>query len=661
MLFHYFPKNETPPSSYPPQFHTLRPSASSDDIFTMRKPFPFKHRFFPELPLIYENIKINKTPSINQLKKEIISLSRQARFERLQMINSIHKSSLRDSLFQTKTPYSTLLITASYDRNNTYTKRNNDKNKINFNLNNSSMQMQDTTNCLNNSIDNENKFDVRLYQTFVNDVKKQKMSLQIGSLFALSTSNPHSLTKRCVQYNIIEGLSNANKKRMLQIKEDYHNKINEINNIEYRLLYNKKLLEKGYANTFNGYLAYLKSQITIETEKLDTFVDIKRHLEIEVSKLKMEVNRLNKSIMKLRELRNFIIFVKEKKAYNNELITAIENNTVIKGHHVSQEQIERYTKYLNPLIPIFNTTDEFIACYTELEQKGILLLVESEKKATSIHIMKEQLVDLAIEGEKQEKFITQQIHQKQKVLDIRKSIYFQLLKQRHSLDAFAFALKTSSPHIDMHSMTKRQTHKSVSDSVDKETLIAIKYKDRMKKYPVSFAILYNELVKQIKLLLELKVITEDDILNIGLLKSHVELIKLFNVKLTNKNQHAISSACIMLLKIYERAIIFIYEKHYVYIENPLLKENISKVMLQRQNYWKIKNAEEQRKLIAQQRKLEITKVMMKTNKTIVTTNRKVPEKLYLIQSIRRKTKKKKEIQNEELHFGDFVTLENDDM
>ena len=653
MLFHYFPKNETPPLSYPPQYHTLRPSVSSDSIFTNRKPYPFKRPFFPDLPFIYENIKINKTPSINHLKREILSLSRQARFERLQKINSMHKLTLRNALFQTKTPYNTLLITASYDRSNTYTKHN----KMHFNLNSSSIQ--DTTNCFNNSIDNENKFDVNLYQTFVKDVKRQKMSLQIGSLFALSTSNPHSLTKRCVHYNIIEGLANANKKRLLQLQEDYNNKINEINNIEYRLLYNKKLLENGYVSTFNAYLAYLKSQITIETEKLEMYVDMKRHLDIEVNKLKIEVNRLNKSIMKLRELRNFIIFVKEKNSYNNELITAIENNNVINEQHVSQTQIERYRKYLNPLIPIFNTIDDFISCYTELEQKGLLLLVESEKKATSIQIMKEQLIDLTIEGEKQEKFKTQQIHQKQKVRDIRKSIYIQLLKQRHSLDVFTH--QKASSDIDTQSMSKRQLRKSVTNAVDKETLIALKYKDRMKKYPVSFAILYIELVKQIKLILEMKVLNEDDIFNIGLLKSHVELVKLLNVKITNKNQHMISSACIMLLKLYEIAVTLIYEKHYVYTRNPLLKANIAEVMLQRQKDIKIKNAEEQRQLLAQQRKLEITKVMMKTNKTIVTTNRKVPERLYLIQSIRRKTKKKKEKQNEELHFGDFITLENDDM
>ena len=654
MLFHYFPKNETPPPSYPLQFHALRPSASSDDIFSKQRLSPFKPRFFSELPLIYENIKINRTPSINQLKREIISTSRQARYERLQMVNSIHKSTLRDALFQTKSPYSTLLITASYDGNNTYTKRNNDNKKIQFMLNNSSMQ--DT----NNSVDNENKVDMHLYQTFVNDVKKQKMSLQIGSLFALSTSNPSSLSKRCVRFSVIEGLANANKKRLLQMKEDYHNKINEINNIEFRLLYNKKLLEKGYGNTFNEYLAFLKSQITSEAEKLETYVDAKRHLEIQVSKLKMEVNRLNKSIWKLRELRNFIIFVKEKKAYNSDLITAIENNTVNKGRWVSQEQIQRYTTYLNPLMPIFKSTDEFISCYTELEQKGMLLLIENEKKATSVQIMKDYLIDLAVEGEKQERIITQQIHQKQKVLDIRKSIYFQLLKQRNSLDAYT--IKPLS-QVDVHSVTSRQTRKSsVSGSVDKETLIALKYKDRMKRYPVSFAILYIDLVKQIKLLISLNVINEDDIVDVGLLKSQVDLIKLFNVKLTSKNQHVVSSACIMLLKIYERAIIFIYEKHNEYVANPLLKEDIVRVTLQHQSSLKIKNAEEQRKLIAQQRKLEVSKVMKKMSKTIVTTNRKVPEKLYLIQSVRRKaTKKKKETQREELHFEDFVTLENDDM
>ena len=630
--------------------HYVNASSSSDNIFLYSKRIPPKNKSLYNYPFIYSNIKVNKAPTLNQIKKEILLLSSQAKKKRTHMVNSLHKATLRQALLNDE-HMNELLITSS----NSFYKAKSKIEKRKSILNNSSMQ--DTSIGVNNSIDHANRLNISAYESMTQDIKKEKMSLQIGSLFALSASKPTTLIKRCTNYSIMEDFCNSRKQHLTMLKGDLQSKIERLDNMQYRLLHFKKLFEEGYFKLFNSYIIFLNKQIEEETLRNECLLDKKTKLEIEVNKLKMEVNRLNKTVTKEKEIRNFLILVKEKRNYNPSLIEHISKGKQSHIPNVTNEQIERYKEYLNPKKPIFNSANEFINCFSELENKGFNLLMESEKATLSKELMKENLFELHEEGQKHEDNINKQIIYKQKVLEIRKAIYTQLIKQRNGLSDYTNSISPPSQE-KLKEDKQHRSKKTVSSTFDKEFLAELKYKDLIKKHSISFSILYTQLIQQVKLILDLKVLTEDHLLSVGLIKTDVELQKLFNVKLRKKNEAAIRIACLKLISIYERTVILVYERHKMYKKNPKFKDEIVYLTIQKQNSVKIKNAEAQRKLLEEQRKFEINKIIQKTNKAVIATRRKVPEKMKLLSSLSVVNQHKTETKTEELNFTDFVSSEN---
>ena len=630
--------------------HLLNYSSSSDNIFLYSKRTPSKNKSLYNFPFIYSNIKVNKAPTLNQIKKEILMLSSQAKKKRTHMVNSLHKTTLRQALLNDE-HLNELLITSSNDFYKTKPKIERPRSI----LNNSSMQ--DTSIGINNSIEYVNKLNISAYESMAQEIKKEKMSLQIGSLFALSASKPTTLIKRCTNFSIIEDFCNSRKQHLTMLKGDLQSKIENLANIQYRLLHYKKLFEEGYFKVFNTYIIFLNKQIEKEILKKKHLLDKKKQIENEVSKLKMEVNRLNKTVSKEKEIRNFLISVKEKRNYNPLLIECISQGKDIHINNITNEQIERYKEYLNPKKQIFNSVNDFINCFNELENKGFNLLMESEKVTLSLELMKESLFELHSEGQKHEEIINKQIIYKQKVLDIRKAIYTQLIKQRNGLVNYTNSISPSQKEKLNEDMQHRSKTK-VSSTFNKEFLAVLKYNDLIKKHPIAFSILYSQLLQQVKVILDLKVLTEEHLLSVGLIKTKVELHKLFNVQLNQKNETAIRTSCLKLINIYERAVILIYEQHKMYKKNPTLKDEIVYLMFQKQNLIKIKHAEAQRKLLEEQRKYEINKIIQKTNKAVFTTRKRVPEKMKFVSSLSVINQNKTEHKTEELKFTDFVSSEN---
>ena len=204
--------------------HYLNPSSSSDNIFLYSKRSPSKNKSsLHNFPFIYSNIKVNKAPTLNQIKKEILLLSSQAKKKRTHMVNSLHKTSLRQALLNDE-HVSEILITSSND----FYKAKSKLEKPKSIHNNSSMQ--DTSIGINSSIDYVNRLNISAYESMAKEIKKEKMSLQIGSLFALSASKPTTLIKRCTNFSIIEDFCNTRKQHLTMLKGDLQNKIEKLDN-----------------------------------------------------------------------------------------------------------------------------------------------------------------------------------------------------------------------------------------------------------------------------------------------------------------------------------------------------------------------------------------------------------------------------------------------
>ena len=657
MLIHNTSQNVSTSTTIPYNLRNkkLISCASSDDIFLFSKKPTFKSKFIHNYPYLYRNMKINKAPTLNQIKRNISFLSTQVKHNHKQMLNSLHKTHLRKSLLNSQS-FTHLLITSPDIVNNngndssSYLKYYKPKRNHHF-INTS---MQETSNCHNSSVDcNNNRFNISEYESMAKEIRKGKMTLQINSLFALTAANPKSLVKRCTEYSLLEKCCKYKKRNLCKLKEDIQVQNDYLDNKKNRLLYYKKLFTEGYFNTLNNYLHFLKKQIQQELLRNESLLDMKQKIEIDVSKLRIEVNRIKKRMSKLSEMRNFLIMIKEQKNYNPMLIECIVNGkeNTLKGNF-TQTQIDNYKHYLNPNVPIFTSINEFLKCYSDIEQKGMKLLEDSEKTNLNLELLKEELDLLCNEHTQHEEVNQTQILQKQKALNIKKAIHSQLLNQRNGLFNYINSISPSQ---------KRLSHmnNSIANSVfSKEFFAVLKYKDLRKKYNVPFALLYIQLAQQVKLLLELKVITRENLITIGIVRTHEEIRKTLNTKLNKANENGIRNACLKLIQIYERVIILVYEKHKELKKNKTIKEELVRLKIQRQNYVKIKNAEIQRKLLAEKRKMEIGKIILKTNKEVVTVKRKVPEKFYLMSSVNNEKEKKEEKKDEELKFADFVTLEN---
>ena len=633
----------------------LSSCASSDDIFLFSKKATFnsKFKFIYNYPYLYKNIKINKAPTLKQIKKNISFLSTKVKHNHKQMLNSFHRTYLRKSLLNSNS-FSRLLITSpdivNEHDNTSSTKHNKDKRNRHF-INTS---MQETSNCHNSSVDcnnNNNCFNISEYESMAKEIRKGKMSLQIGSLFALTASNPKSLVKRCNNYNLLERCCESKKRNLCKLKEDIQVQTDYLDALKQRLLYYKKLFNEGYFSMFNSYLLFLNKQIHKEALLSESLLDTKQKYEIEVSKLRIEVNRIKRRVSKVSEIRNFLIMIKEQRNYNPLLIEYIVNGkeSQIKGTF-PQTEINKYKQYLDPAVPIFKSVNEFLKCYIDIEQKGLKLLEESEKTNLNLEMLKEELDVLCNEYAQQEELSRIQVLQKQKILNIKKAIHSQLLSQRNGLFNYI-----NSP---LQKQSARMNNSTASSMFNKEFFAILKYKDLRKKYNTPFALLYMQLAQKVKSLLELKVISREHLITIGIVRSHEEIRKLLNTKQNKANENVIRCACLKLIQIYERVIILVYEKHKELKKNQTLKEELNRLKIQRQDYIKIKNAEIQRKLLAEKRKMEIGKIILKTNKKVVTVKRKIPEKLYLMSSVTNKKEKGEEKKDEVLKFSDFVTLEN---
>ena len=654
MLIHNTSQNDSATSiPYNLRNKKLSSCASSDDIFLFSKKTSFKSKFIYNCPCLYKNMNINKAPSLKQLKKNISFLSTKVKHRHKQMLSSLHKTYLRKSLLNSNS-FTHLLITSPdvVNGNDHASCLQHYKAKRNHNFINTSMQ--ETSNCHNSSVDcNNNRFNISEYESMANEIRKNKMSLQIGSLFALTASNPKSLVKRCTNYNLLERCCESKKRNLCKLKEDVQIQIDYFDTMKSRLLYYKKLFNEGYFNTFNSYLLFLKKQIQEEALLSESLLDMKQKCEIEVSKLRIEVNRIKKRVSKVSEIRNFLIMIKEQRDYNPLLIECIVNGKESEiQRNFPQTQIDRYKRYLNPSVPIFTSVSEFLKCYSDIERKGLKLLEENEKTNFNLELLKDELDVLCNEHVQQEELGHLQVLQKQKKLNIKKAIHSQLVSQRNGLFNY---INSISP---LQKRFSSMNNGVASSTFNKEFFAVLKYKDLRKKYNTPFALLYIQLVQQVKSLFELKVISCEHLLTIGIVRSHEEIRKTLNTKLHKANEDGIRHACLKLIQIYERVIILVYEKHKELKKNQTLKEELSRLKIQRQNYVRIKNAEVQRKLLAEKRKMEIAKIILKTNKEVVTVKRKIPEKFYLMSSVNNGKEKKEEKKDEVLKFSDFITLEN---
>ena len=109
--------------------------------------------------------------------------------------------------------------------------------------------------------------------------------------------------------------------------------------------------------------------------------------------IKKKYIKINNKFNQLKDMRNFLIKVKEKKINLPSFFSLLEQG-IESFENVDKNEVERYKKYLNVNIPIFENIDEFESIFTFSGNNTLKLLNSTEKIVLELERLKSELNQL---------------------------------------------------------------------------------------------------------------------------------------------------------------------------------------------------------------------------------------------------------------------------
>lgn len=605
-------------------------SSSCCSFSSAKKPNNHEKLFFS----IYQGSKIFKAPTLGQVGKGMRTLSHQIRKNKFNETNQLHKHLMQQAL--RKKINSFYLTQTFYDHSNDYP-----------------LSQRDFYNSMGEELDFSNE--VKSYQELSQRYKKERMNFEIGALFSL-TNNGSELARNCSGTMLMKNLSEIKKNRMNKIKEHKINMIDNINNVYFRLLKNKQILEEEFESTFVSYVNFLQLKKKEEREILEKLQSQHAKLDFEVNKLSSIVIRIQRQMDKLVETRNFIIKVKEQKLNLPDFFFNLREAKG--GEGAEKEEVEKYRQYINLDYKIFKTPEEFLEVFSSIERKNMQLLQENEKSKINVQIMRSHYEEMLIEDENYEKFIDEQIAIKEKELKDKKTINKQLASQRNSL----FSPRSVQNLPTSNGSLPAKQEKNHNKTFNREMLTILKYKGLLRKFPIYYSLLYWKISKMINFFFDENILNSSEIVSHGQFHNKEEIDKLLNLKLNKKNEDLVRPWCLRLLRLLERGILLILLKHKEYMNSETLKKEIEKLITLKQNKLKIKNAEEQRTMLENKRIYEQQKIIEKSIKILVLPKRKVQSKYESFKRVKQKKIEEKIniLKHDQPVFQDFISYSDDE-
>ena len=164
------------------------------------------------------------------------------------------------------------------------------------------------------------------------------------------------------------------------------------------------------------------------------------------------------------------------------------------------------------------------------------------------------------------------------------------------------------------------------------------------------------------LFIDENILNVSEIISHGLFHNKEEIDKLLNLKLNKKNEDLVRPWCLRLLRLFERAILFILFKHNEYMSSEVVKKEIEKLIVFKQNKLKIKNAEEQRTMLENKRIFEQKKIIEKNKKILILPRRKVQSDYESFKKIKQKKIEEKLnlLKQDQPVFHDFIAYSDDE-
>ena len=451
------------------------------------------------------------------------------------------------------------------------------------------------------SFDSFDKNKYVIDEDFINKIKSSKLNFHLMSLMG-NEKLRNGLKNNCIEIHKIKSLGKAKMIRLRNliknIKEKNYLLDCNISRIKFNL---QRIIEISKENDL--YLKFLSKYHEEQSKICNELFEYKKKIYNEVKKLEFIFIKINNKFNQLKDMRNFLIKVKEKKINLPSFFSLLEQG-IESFENVDKNEVERYKKYLNVNIPIFENIDEFESIFTFSGNNTLKLLNSTEKIVLELERLKSELNQLNENknGKKEENI---------EMLKEKKEIVIQKNKE---LQKILSELKKKKENNITKLIENKHSYKNDVDiDYNERQMKIMKYNFMIKKYPMTYSFLLEKLIKKIHFYYKNKIITKD-IINSAITFEFVSFNDILNCKIKRMSQEKIYYYILICLQLFEKILVMNINKYHYYLNNKLTKNEMEKSIKKRKNEANLENIKEKKELIENKYQFKINKLYDKLNK-----------------------------------------------
>ena len=626
-------------------------SLKKKNIFPLMSLYKTKSNHSSSTTNLCSTLEKNKDKTTINLKKKVPQNLLISSFENSQFIkfksylnckkkfknqNERNSSGKNNKLRINKNLYLTELYKNSFIGKNTNSQKNISSNYLTKNKN-STISYDSFEK--NNSIvfSDENNKNLKEDEIFTK-IKRYKLDFKLGSLIGKDKQLNYFKNNSKEIYRI-KYFIKAKKKRLKYLKQIKKEEKEKLKNNYLTIVTSKKKIFTIKQKEIS-YLKYL-SKYYEEQYKINQNLFEERQKDfIEVKNLMTKIEKLNKVFFQLKDIRNFLIKVKEKK---NKLPYFFSDLELGKKNieNIDKSEIEKYKNYLNVNFPIFKNKEEFETIFQELSNNYLNSLCK-------IDIIQYEIKQLKIELMKYKK---KENNSNNEFIDILQEKIKEYSQKNFDLLRKLKELKNIKKENSIQ-LTENENNKIVNEKgFEKNKLIIMNYHSILKNYNFTYSLLLEKLIEKIKYFLEIKIITKDIIYDLKI--SDVQINYIININISKMTQEKIYNSVLFCLKIYEKIIIETFNKHNKYLNSSLTKNEINQLIKKRKYENNIQNLKEKKEFIERRNEFKIRQLIEKSNKIYLKQYSKAKNYHYIPKKIK-KQKSTNDIINKEEYFIEIM-------
>ena len=626
-------------------------SLKKKNIFPLMSLYKTKSNHSSSTTNLCSTLEKNKDKTTINLKKKVPQNLLISSFENSQFIkfksylnykkkfknqNERNSSGKNNKLRINKNLYLTELYKNSFIGKNTNSQKNISSNYLTKNKN-STISYDSFEK--NNSIvfSDENNKNLKEDEIF-NKIKRYKLDFKLGSLIGKDKKLNYFKNNSKEIYRI-KYFIKAKKKRLKYLKQIKKEEKEKLENNYLTIETSKKKIFTIKQKEIS-YLKYL-SKYYEEQYKINQNLFEERQTDfIEVKNLMTKIEKLNKIFFQLKDIRNFLIKVKEKKKKLPSFFSDLELGKK-NIENIDKSEIEKYKNYLNVNFPIFKNKEEFETIFQELSNNYLNSLCK-------IDIIQYEIKQLKIELKKYKK---KENNSNNELIDILQEKIKEYSQKNFDLLRKLKELKNNKKENSIQ-LTENENNKIANEKgFEKNKLIIMNYHSILKNYNFTYSLLLEKLIEKIKYFLEIKILTKDIIYDLKI--SDVQINYIINTNISKMTQEKIYTTVLFCLKIYEKIIIETFNKHNKYLNSSLTKNEINQLIKKRKYENNIQNLKEKKEFIEKRNEFKIRQLIEKSNKIYLKQYSKAKNYHYNPKKIK-KQKSTNDIINNEEYFIEIM-------